>query len=168
MVFGYMVWLTIIFVVLMAISPIFWMRNTPQQKRIEKMRMLARANGIQVALHKRPDAREGETRLETVCYKLPWRVRHPRKHEVLHRNSNRGWKSDLKNWRWISGDTIKLSGTDVELVIDKLPVTVSAVMLDSCGVGLIWNEFEGEEMVPEILERLQSLRSFFEKKSPNT
>ncbi|MAJ87931.1 MAG: hypothetical protein CMK28_07870, partial [Porticoccaceae bacterium] len=122
----------------------------------------------QVALHKRPDAREGETRLETVCYKLPWRVRHPRKHEVLHRNSNRGWKSDLKNWRWISGDTIKLSGTDVELVIDKLPVTVSAVMLDSCGVGLIWNEFEGEEMVPEILERLQSLRSFFEKKSPNT
>ena len=86
----------------------------------------------------------------------------------MHRNSNRGWESDLTGWRWVTGDEEKLSGTDIELVFDSMPDTVSAVMLDSQGVGLIWNESEGEEMVSSILEKLQSLRSFFEKKSPNT
>ena len=163
-----MVWLTIVFVILMAVSPLFWMRNTPQQNRLEKIRSLARSHGIEITLHRRPDAREGENRLEAVCYKLPWHSSQSKKKWVLHRNSNRGWESDLTGWRWVSGDEGKLSGTDIELVFDSMPDTVSAVMLDSQGVGLIWNESEGEEMVSSILEKLQSLRFFFEKKSPNT
>ena len=163
-----MVWLTIVFVILMAVSPLFLMRNTPQQNRLEKIRSLARSHGIEITLHRRPDAREGENRLEAVCYKLPWRSSQSKKNWVLHRISNRGWESDLTGWRWFAGDEVKLSGTNIELVLDTMPDTVSAVMLDSQGVGLIWNEVEGEEMVFLILEELQSLRSFFEKKSPNT
>ena len=158
-----MAWLTVLFFILLAISPIFWMRNTPDQNRLEKARARARSNGISIVLHKRPDAREEETRLAVVCYKLPWRSISPKNNWVLHRNSNRGWKSDMKDWRWFSGDAIKLRGTDVESVIDTMPDTVTAVILDRQGVGLIWNEVEGEEMVPLILEKLQSLRSFFEK-----
>ena len=158
-----MAWLTVLFIILMAVSPIFWMRNTPDQNRLEKVRARARSNGISIVLHKRPDAREEETRLAVVCYKLPWQAISPKNNLVLHRNSNRGWKSDMKGWRWFSGDAIKLRGTDVESVIDTMPDTVTAVILDRQGVGLIWNEVEGEEMVPLILEKLQSLRSFFEK-----
>ena len=69
----------------------------------------------------------------------------------------------MRGWQWCSGDAIKLRGTDVESVIDTMPDTVTAVILDRQGVGLIWNEVGGEEMVPLILEKLQSLRSFFEK-----
>ena len=158
-----MAWLTVLFVILMAISPIFWMRNTPDQNRLEKVRARARSNGISIVLHKRPDAREKETRLAVVCYKLPWRAISPKNYWVLHRNINRGWKSDMRGWQWSSGDAIKLRGTDVESVIDTMPHTVTAVILDRQGVGLIWNEVEGEEMVPLILDKLQSLRSFFEK-----
>ena len=158
-----MAWLTVLFIMLMAVSPIFWMRNTPDQNRLEKVRARARSNGISIVLHKRPDAREKETRLAVVCYKLPWRTISPKNNWVLHRNSKRGWKSDITGWQWSSGDAIKLRGTDGEAVIDTMPDTVTAVILDRQGVGLIWNEVEGEEMVPLILEKLQSLRSFFEK-----
>ena len=67
-----MTWLLIVLAVAVVLSPLMWFRQSPRQKLITDLRRSASALGLQVSLHRRPDAREEETRLETVCYRLPW------------------------------------------------------------------------------------------------
>ena len=67
-----MTWLLIVFGVAVVVSPLMWFRQSPRQKLITELRRAAGSMGLQVSLHRRPDAREDETRWSAVCYRLPW------------------------------------------------------------------------------------------------
>ena len=86
-----MTWLLILFGVAVVVSPLMWFRQSPRQKLITELRRAASSMGLQVSLHRRPDARDDETRLECVCYRLPWLDDSCRQNWVLQRYSNRGW-----------------------------------------------------------------------------
>jgi hypothetical protein len=67
-----MTWLLIVLGVAVVISPLMWFRQSPRQKLITELRRSAGSAGLQVSLYRRPDARDEETRLECVCYRIPW------------------------------------------------------------------------------------------------
>ena len=162
-----MTWLAMFFGLLVVISPLFWVRSTPQERKIEAMRTLARQSGIHVALQKRPDAKKNETGIEAVCYRLPWRVNRPDHTWVLHRFSDRGKQSDISGWRWLNGEVDDYWIVKLGSVVENLPKTVSAVVCDSAGVGFIWKETHDEVVFGVIRGKLYDLRDFIEKKTTN-
>ena len=65
-----MSWMLILFAIAIVLSPIMWFKQSPHQKNLAETRSAARSLGIQVNLHRRPDARDSETALEVTCYKM--------------------------------------------------------------------------------------------------
>ena len=61
-----MTWLLIVFGTALVLSPLMWLKQSPHQKRIAELRRQANVASLQVSLHRRPDAREDERRLEAV------------------------------------------------------------------------------------------------------
>ena len=161
-----MTWLVIIFGLLVIISPLFWVRSTPQERKKEAMRSLARQAGIRVGLQKRPDAREDETRIEAVCYRLLWRLKRPDQFWVLHRFSDRGWESGISGWQLLNGELDDFLIAKLGSLVEKLPETVSAVICDSAGIGLVWKETDDKATFEVIREILHNLQDYLEKKHP--
>lgn len=152
-----MIWLLIFLVLAVVISPLMMMKNSLRQRSITHHRDIARKLSIKVSLQRRPEARDSEDRLEAVCYWRPWSVDIKANHWVLHRYSQRGWPSAWPNWYWFQAE----AGDDWQLclqaMLNILPATISAIVVDSSGVGLIWNEHGDEATVHKINTQLESL-----------
>lgn len=153
-----MTWLLIVFGVAVVISPLMWFRQSPRQKLITELRRSANGMGVQVALHRRPDAREDETRLETVCYRLPWLNENCRQNWVLHRYSSRGWESSSSGWLWTIAQALPHWDPIIQEVTAELPQGVSAIIANKAGIGVIWNERDDAadlQKIAHILKKLQ-------------
>ena len=160
-----MIWLLIAAVILTIISPLLWMRSSPRQKHIDHLRSYARTAGIQVILHRRPDARDDEVRLETVCYRLPWRGLEVADHWVIHRYSQRGWESLFSGWRWFQGEVENGFSEGLGEAIVGMPESASAILCNASGIGVTWGEREDTQAVAAICASLSDLRELLEKKS---
>ena len=160
-----MIWLLIAGVILTILSPLLWMRSSPRQKHIDHLRSSARTAGVQVILHRRPDARDDEVRLETVCYRLPWRGLKVADHWVIHRYSQRGWESLFSGWRWFQGEAENGFFQSLDEAIVCMPESVSAIVCNASGIGVTWGEREDTQAVVTICARLSDLRELLEKKS---
>ena len=153
-----MSWLLILFIIAVVISPLMWFRQTPHSKRMTEFRHLANSLKIQVSLHRRPDARDEETALETVCYRLAWPETDIKQGWILQRFSQRGWDSSYDGWRW----TQYQADPEWDMVLDELvpqmPSGVSAIMASRAGIGLIWDERGTAQDVQNIVAILQRLK----------
>lgn len=163
-----MTWLLIIGVMGLAISPLLWMRSSPRQKHLESLRRYARTQGVQVILHKRPEARDSETRLEAMCYRLPWRDVSVPQDWVLHRYSQRGWAAPIEGWFWFRGEPSIDSEELLAEFVCELPDSATAIICSAAGIGLIWRELESLETLERLCALLVKLRKAIEKKHPNT
>ena len=143
-----MVWLLIILCIAVIVSPLMWMKSSPRQQRIKRFRDMARKHSLKVSLQRRPEARESETRLDAVCYWCPWGADVKPKHWVLHRYSNRGWQSSWQDWHWFKAEASIEWLACVEDVLSVLPENVSAIVVDSTGIGMFWDE-SGEQSTLE-------------------
>lgn len=152
-----MVWWLILLCLAVVISPLMWMKNSPRQQRIKRFRDLARTLSIKVSLQRRPEARETESRLDSVCYWRPWNADIKVKSWVLHRHSQRGWPSPWQGWHWFQAE----AGTEwSNLLTDSLqilPEGVTAIVINNSGVGLIWNERGEDDTVETIKHSLDNL-----------
>ena len=153
-----MTWLLIVFGIAVVLSPLMWLKQSPHQKRITELRRWANSRSLKVTLHRRPDARDEEERLEAFFYGVSWLDRDTNQDWVLQRHSQRGWQSDIEGWRWCgsqaSSDWYKLLGQTVS----QLPSGVSAIIANSVGIGVIWDERGTFSDIEKILELLQGLR----------
>ena len=156
-------WLVICVVVAVVLSPLMWFKQSPRQARIAELRKTAFGYKIIVSLHRRPDARDNETALDCVCYKLPCRDLKLSGNWVLHRYSQRGWESKWTQWKWISGEADQNLEGLISQVIDRLPASVSAIKKDSDGFGVIWDESTGVADLVEIFNVLRMLKQHNEK-----
>ncbi len=153
-----MTWLLIVLGVAIVLSPLMWFRQSPRQKLITELRRSASGSGVQVTLHRRPDAREDETRLETVCYRLPWINGDCRQSWVLHRYSSRGWDSVCPGWLWtINQASPKWDALLPDLVLG-LPAGVSAIVASDAGIGVIWDERDNADDLQNIVDKLKKLQ----------
>jgi hypothetical protein len=163
-----MTWLLILFGVAIVVSPLMWFRQSPRQKLITELRRTANSIGLQVSLHRRPDARDDESRLESVCYRLPWLDETCRQNWVLHRYSNRGWEFDnadanSRGWRWTIAEASPLWRPLIEEVVADLPTGVSAIIANKAGVGMIWNERDDASDLQNIADKLRKLQQTAKK-----
>ena len=154
-----MTWLLIVLAVAVVLSPLMWFRQSPRQKLITDLRRSASALGLQVSLHRRPDAREEETRLETVCYRLPWLSDNCRQDLVIHRHSSRGWDGPA-GWLWTLAQAAPEWDAVLLDVLPQLPAGVSAVVANSAGLGVIWNEREDAADLQKIATQLKKLQLY--------
>ena len=153
-----MTWLLILFGVALVCSPLMWLKQSPHQKRITELRRQASVVSLKVSLHRRPDARADELRLDSVCYRLPWQNTDCRQNWVLHKASERGWPSEHHGWSWI----VEQAGVQWhELLADtiaNLPIGVSAIVATHQGIGMIWDERGEASDVGKICDFLLRLR----------
>jgi len=133
-------WFLIVFGIAVVISPLMWLKQSPQAKRMTMLRGMATQLSIHVSLHRRPDAREDEVSLESVCYQLPWLDRNAGERWVLQRFSHRGWDSDYEGWRWTQHQAHPDWDDVLAQLIPELPKGVSALIANKSGIGMIWDE----------------------------
>lgn len=158
-----MTWLLILFGVAIVVSPLMWFRQSPRQKLITDLRRSANSLGLQVSLHRRPDAREDETRLECVCYRLPWLDDSCRQNWVLHRHSNRGWQSVVKDWLWTIAEADSKWSETLSATVADIPAGVSAIIANNAGIGVIWNEREDAADLQKVVENLEKIQQTAKK-----
>ena len=153
-----MTWMLIVLGVAVVISPLMWLRQSPRQKLITELRRSAGSAGLQVSLYGRPDARDEETRLECVCYRMPWLDDDCRQNWVLHRFSSRGWDSSCPGWLW----TINQAAPEWDAILadqmDDFPAGVSALVATAAGIGVIWNERDDDADLVKIVDNLKKFR----------
>jgi hypothetical protein len=163
-----MTWLLILFGIAIVISPLMWFRQSPRQKLITELRRSANSMGLQVSLHRRPDARDDETRLECVCYRRSWLDDNCRQNWVLHRYSKRGWEPDnivlnSSGWLWtIAEADPKWAALIADLCAD-LPQGVSAIIANKAGIGVIWNERDDSSDLDKVAENLTKMQQTAKK-----
>ncbi|MDC0173153.1 hypothetical protein OAK26_05335 [Gammaproteobacteria bacterium] len=159
-----MTWLVIIFAIAVVVSPLMWFKQSPRQKRISQLRSAAANLNLQVSLHRRPEARESEAALTSVCYKIRCGEEPSDSDWVLHRFSGRGWASDWEGWQWFNKQA-DVSWCDlVEDIVKDMPGGVSAIIMQSNSVGMIWDERGDEEQLGQIAKKLMQLKLHAENK----
>ncbi len=156
-----MTYFLILIVIALIVSPIVALRSSPHQKKQERLRRRAQSEGIAVQLVRRPDARDDETSLDSVHYRLSWGQDAPDeiKPWTLVHNSARGMESEWPGWHWFEGPASSaLQGTLTE-VIAMLPAGVTGLKVDRNGLALHWDESGEESDVEAIINALHCLRS---------
>jgi hypothetical protein len=153
-----MTWLLIVFGTALVLSPLMWLKQSPHQKRITHLRRQASLASLQVSLHRRPDAREDERRLEAVCYHFPWQDTDCRQDWVLQRVSNRGWPSEFQGWCWMKQDAGAQWHDVLAHTLANLPQGVGAIVASAQGIGVIWDERGDQSELNQICDCLHRLR----------
>jgi hypothetical protein len=151
-------WLLIGLCVILALSPLVWLKPSSHQKRVAELRRQAGILSLHVNLRCRPDARDGETQLDSVCYRLPWLSEGHNDNWVLHRYSQRGWESHCDGWRWFSNQADPSWATSLSKMVTQLPFGVSALIANREGIGVIWDERGDQSDIRQIFDCLQLLR----------
>ena len=153
-----MIWFLIIFCLAVAVSPLLWMKSSPRQQQITQFRKIARELGVYTNLHKRPEARESEKRLDAMFYWLPWHDRKQVESWILHRYSKRGWESEFQSWYWVDKKASSAWSTIIAEITNSLPSGATAIIVNSAGVGLIWDERGEPSSVHQICDSVKQLR----------
>lgn len=163
-----MTWLLILFGIAVVVSPLMWFRQSPRQALITELRRTANSMGLQVSLHRRPDAREDETRLECVCYRLAWLNDSCRQSWVLHRHSERGWQPDStvlrdSGWLWTVAEANRQWTATLEKITGELPAGVGAIIANKAGIGVVWNERDDVADLEKVAHNLKKLQEIAKK-----
>jgi hypothetical protein len=153
-----MTWLLMLFGLALVCSPLMWLKQSPHQRRVTELRRVASSLTLQVSLHRRPDTRDDELRLESVCYRLPWTDSQCRQNWVVHKFSERGWDSHCIGWRWFGDQARPELNEIIADTVRKMPESVSAIIANSAGIGVIWDERGEVSDVQQISELLLGLR----------
>ncbi|MEJ6611828.1 MAG: hypothetical protein QNL64_00880 [Porticoccus sp.] len=159
-----MTYLLIAFVLLIIISPLMWFRQSPRQNLIIDMRKEAARLGLIVSLSAPPDARQGETRLECITYKLPWMLdssssQQPRMENwLLVKGASRGSSSPWLPWQWLSRESSGFTMDAIGVALAAIPGDISALEARGDGLLVYWKEYGELEDVAAIYELLFLLR----------
>lgn len=137
-------YLLIIFILMLILAPIVWIKPSRHQQKIAQLRKLASQHGFRVQLCCAPDAREGQGRLEFVKYQLPWTQGHAAESWLIVKGSRRGDPSNWEDWSWLSRapeDSLEKLGDCLE----KLSEDVRGLQADNQGLAFYWQEKDGVE-----------------------
>ena len=153
-----MIWLLIILTLAVVVSPLMMMKSSPRQQQISDCRQAARSLSINVNLQPRPDARESENSLVATLYWLPWQSDRRPEPWVLHCCSNRGLESPWPKWYWLPSRAGSEWHDVLDETLSQLPSGASAVVLNSVGVGITWDERNDASTVSILHSCIERLR----------
>lgn len=163
-----MSYLIIALVLLLAITPIFWLKPTPRQRQLEALRYAAQRAGFQVRLAARPGTKVDPPRLDVALYLIPWTRPVDQRDPAACRwtlvsQSFEGKWSPWEGWRWLTPEPSSLREVIAE-VLPLMPESACALEASSLGVGFYWDErpADPEATLPVMLPAMQSLRAAIE------
>ena len=159
-----MTYLLIALVLAIILSPLLGLRSSPRQKLITAMRRCAVSHGLQVKLSRPADAREGEGRLDSVIYRLPWPrdsapsgLRHAEAW-LLVRHSGRGAPAPWDDWRWLSREAASELMDYICVAVEQLHADITGIEASHEGLSVYWREHgmvSDVEQLSAVLKRLQ-------------
>jgi uncharacterized membrane protein YccC len=162
-----MVYLLILFVLAIILSPLLSLRQSPRQKQITLLRQCATRKGLRVTLSRPLGAREGEGRMDTAVYRLPWAVdsvgstiRRAEQWQLVH-NNGKGSESVWGEWRWLTlppGEELFPAISQLLEPAEALSQKISGLEACAKGVAVYWQEEGSEQDVNDIAEALTCLR----------
>lgn len=153
-----MAYLVVLLAIALVLGPVFWLRPSPAQKRQARVRMAARAQGLDVRLTDLPQTHRAAVRREDVrqgvVYRLP--VFDPRtvislKHRCVREPGAVEWEDE--------GDELPAALRDrLAQMLAQMPDDAVAVEIGPQGPAVFWGERGGEEMVRHLAAQLKALR----------
>ena len=154
-----MSYLIIAVVVIVVLSPVFWIMPSPAQKRQMQLRQHAMTLGFIVKIADLPQSHLAKVRKEKVeqgvTYRLPWAVKrkHPQNIDyLLMRNSE---EAPLCFDNSSFGQQMHLLMQDTLL---QLPDSVVALEYANPGLAVYWHERGDVELVSSLYQQLIELR----------
>ena len=155
-----MSYLIIAVVVLLVLSPIFWIMPSPKQKRQMQLRQRAMTIGFIVKIADLPQGYRAKVRQEKVeqgvTYRLAWGIKrkHPEGVEYLLMRNPDEEISDFDDSSFDRQIQLLMRNT-----LQQLPDAVVALEYASPGLALYWREQGSVELVDELYRQLGELRS---------
>ena len=154
-----MSYLIIAVVVLMVLSPVFWIMPSPRQKRQMQLRQQAMSLGFMVKIADLPQQHRAKVRKEKVeqgvTYRLPWEVKrkHPEGIEYLLMRDPGETPSGFDGSGF--GQQMQVLMQDA---LQQLPDSVVALEYAGPGLALYWREHGDAELVNGLYQQLGELR----------
>jgi hypothetical protein len=152
--------IALIVAVALVLGPIMMMRPNPAQKKLEAMRLLARAEGVQYSIRNLPQqADEADKPAPVAVYFLP----------PTNANSTAGWmlmrtryQHDIHflGW-WAWRNEVRPNNAEQTVLreqLELLPESVRAVSAGTEGISVYWEETGGEPVLKQILGLLKALQ----------
>ncbi|TLF48683.1 preprotein translocase subunit YajC [Halomonas urmiana] len=155
-----MVWLLIIVIVGLVFAPVMWLKPSPAQQRMGKLRTAARQADVAVRLESPPLHGAGGP---MAAYRWSYPQQHPGPDFVLVRDeaASASLKSFREGWRWRVEPLRPLPAEAVERLEDALAsLPGDALVLESASHALTlwWEESLSVEALSLLLARLTALR----------
>lgn len=155
-----MVWLLIIAVVGLVFAPVMWLKPSPRQRRLVKLRAAARREGVAVRLES-PPLHAARSRM--AAYRWAFTQARPGPDFVLVREqaASTSLKTFREGWRWRVEPLRPPSAEAVERLEEALSALPEDALVLECGdhaLTLWWEESLGEEALAPLLVRLTALR----------
>jgi hypothetical protein len=153
-----MAYLIIAFVVIMAISPIFWMRPSPRQKQLERLRDYAVKQGLDVSIAKLPEKLRYRHDFDMMTCYSKYHPRGAKQQNVLRKK----WFISMeKGFDWVSRPDLEYQQQLQEITAD-LPESCSYVEAEQLFVAVYWRE-KGDsstvDQVTEVIEKIMLIQS---------
>lgn len=147
-------------VVMLMLSPVFWIMPSPAQKRQMQLRQKAMSLGFIVKITDLPQQYRAKVRKEKVeqgvVYRLPWGVK--RKHPggieyLLIRDSD-------ETLLWVDSSSFgRQMYSLMQNTLQQLPNSVVALEYAAPGLAVYWREHGHAELVNDLYQQLTKLRS---------
>lgn len=155
-----MTWLIILFAVMLAISPVLWLKPSPRQRRVARLRDAAVRAGVVVRLESPP---LHEARGVMPAYRWPYPPRRPGPDFVLVRDAHAA--AELKpfghGWRW-RVEPLRPLGEAAEAHLEALATRLpqDALVLESrpASLTLWWWESQDFDRFATYLDDFTALR----------
>ncbi|WP_458524756.1 preprotein translocase subunit YajC [Onishia taeanensis] len=153
-----MVWLIMLLVLGLMLSPIMWLRPSPRQQRTGRLREVANEAGIRVRLSESPLHEAGKM----VSYRWMFPAEHPGPRFVLVREAvaSEALKPCREGWRWRIEPLRPLPGETMarlEAALAELPEDATVVESSRDALTLWWKESLGVDAFERHRDNLSSL-----------
>lgn len=142
-----MVWVVILLVLMLMISPVLWLKPSPRQRRIVPLRKAAAKAGVKVVLEK-PPLHGIETAMPGYRWAYPTDAPGPRFLLVRASEASDVLKPSVADWRWRIEPLRPLSEaawTPLEALLTRLPQDALVVESNEHAITLWWWESQTAE-----------------------
>lgn len=155
-----MVWLIILLVMGLMLSPMMWLRPSPQQQRMGRLREAVIEAGVKVKLGESPLHEGGQ--MASYRWMYPGEYPGPRFVLVREAVASDALKPFMDGWRWRIEPLRPLPGdamARLEASIDALPADAKVVESSRDALTLWWEESLGIDAFERHRENLSNLHS---------
>ncbi|PAU74008.1 preprotein translocase subunit YajC [Halomonas salipaludis] len=153
-------WLLIAFIVALIVSPVMWLKPSPKQKRVARLREHARKAGVRVKLAAPPLHAAGK-QMPSYRWGYPGEQPGPRFVAVRESASSGVLKPVCHGWRWRIEPLRPLPDEvfqRLEALLTRLPQDALVLESEVHGLTLWWYESQGPERFDSYLGDMAALR----------